>query len=60
MELSKSVGPDDAYPATIKFLADLLTGPICNLLKTTLQQEHLPENWKTAAAVTVHMSHGRK
>lgn len=48
MNINKSCGPDNITPRMLKELVDIMSGPITLLLKRTLAEGVIPNDWKKA------------
>lgn len=50
----KSAGAGDIHPAIIKPLADILTGPVCKLFQSSIDQGEISQDWRSAVIVELH------
>ena len=50
----KSAGPDGIHADILRPLADLLSGPVCQLYNRSLLDAELPSDWRSAWVVGIH------
>ena len=60
LQVSKAAGPDGLCPAILKPLAEIIAAPVTRLFRTSLNDCHLPQDWKIAQVVPIHKGGNRE
>ena len=48
LKIDKSVGPDEIHPRILIELSDIISEPLALLMNKTLEEGHLPKDWRNA------------
>ena len=60
LKTTKSPGPDKIHPRILKELSDSLTKPLFLLFQASIDQEQIPEEWRTATVSAIFKKGNKK
>ena len=60
LNVNKSIGPDEIHPLLLKELIDYISIPLLIIMKQSLLEGHLPEDWKLAIVSPINKNKGAK
>ena len=56
---NSSPGPDDVHPLVLRHLADLISIPVCDIFRRSLDEGRLPYSWKHAVIKPIYKGASR-